>query len=35
MWIAQAIDEHKRGAQDQITAMLGLDSGDGELAALP
>jgi integrase len=30
---AQAIDEHKRGAQAQITAMLGLDSGDGELVA--
>jgi integrase len=30
---AQAIDEHKRGAQAQITAMLGLDSGDGNVAA--
>lgn len=31
---AQAIDEHKRGVQAQITAMLGLDSGDGDSAAL-
>ncbi|HEY3989451.1 MAG TPA: site-specific integrase [Acidobacteriaceae bacterium] len=29
---AQSIDEHKRGAQGQITAMLGLEGGNGELA---
>jgi hypothetical protein len=28
----QGIDEHKREAQAQLTAMLGLDSGDEEVA---
>jgi integrase len=30
---AQAIDKDKRGAQAQLTAMLGLDSGDADSAA--